>query len=244
VRRIFEAPTTTARERKQLLRAIIAEVVVSVDVEARTAAVRILWEGGASTELVHALNRTGGHFKATDEDTVDLVRRLAAHYDDRTIAVILSRQKRRTGTGLPFSQRRVATLRVSRGIPACPRVPVPPNEDNAQVMSITQAERELGVNRTTLYRWLSDGFIVGTQLTPQGPWHLRVDDELRAKIVPDVPDGWLTLDAAAKALGVARQTVLHKVQRGELHAVHVNRGKRRGLRIQVERPEAGLFETP
>ncbi len=112
------------------------------------------------------------------------------------------------------------------------------------MMSITQAERELGVNRTTLYRWLSDGFIVGTQLTPQGPWHLRVDDELRAKIVPDVPDGWLTLDAAAKALGVARQTVLHKVQRGELHAVHVTRGKRRGLRIQVERPDAGLFETP
>jgi excisionase family DNA binding protein len=244
VRRIFEAPTTTARERKQLLRAIIAEVVVTVDVEARTAAVRIVWEGGASTELVHALNRTGGHFQATDEDTVDLVRRLAAHYDDRTIAVILSRQKRRTGTGLPFTQRRVATLRVSRGIPACPRVSVPPNEDNAQVMSITQAERELGVNRTTLYRWLADGFIVGTQLTPQGPWHLRVDDELRAKIVPDVPDGWLTLDAAAKALGVARQTVLHKVQRGELPAVHVNRGKRRGLRIQVERADAGLFETP
>lgn len=33
---------------------------------------------------------------------------------------------------------------------------------------------------------------------------------------PEAPDGWLGLDDAAKALGVARQTVLHKVQRGEL----------------------------
>ena len=44
----------------------------------------------------------------------------------------------------------------------------------------------------------------------------------------------LPLDEAAKALGIARQTVLHKVQRGDLAAVHVNRGRRRGLRIQVK----------
>ncbi|HEV8626755.1 MAG TPA: hypothetical protein VG034_20100 [Acidimicrobiia bacterium] len=138
----------------------------------------------------------------------------------------------------------MATLRVSRKIPVYQRDPVAPDDDNAQVMSITQAEKELGVNRTTLYRWLADGFIIGTQLTPQGPWHLRVDDELRAKIVPDVPEGWLSLQAAAKALGVARQTVLHKVQRGELQAVHVHQGRRRGLRIKVEQPGTGLFATP
>jgi excisionase family DNA binding protein len=56
--------------------------------------------------------------------------------------------------------------------------------------------------------------------------------------------GWLSLEEAAKALGVARQTVLHKVQRGELAAVHVNRGRRKGLRIQVLRDPVGLFDTP
>ena len=38
VRAIFTAPTTTFRERKQLLRAIVTEVVVTVDSEIRTAA--------------------------------------------------------------------------------------------------------------------------------------------------------------------------------------------------------------
>ncbi len=118
VRAVFNAPSTTFRERKQLLRAIVAEVVVTVDPAARTAALRIIWQGGASTELTMALTKTGGHFRATDEDTVDLVRRLAAHYDDTTIALILSRQRRRTGTGLPFTKSRVHSLRVSRGIPA------------------------------------------------------------------------------------------------------------------------------
>ena len=58
-----------------------------------------------------------------------------------------------------------------------------------------------------------------------------------------MPDGWLSLDAAAKTLGVARQTVLLKVQRGELAAVHVNRGRRKGLRVQVRHDQAGLFDT-
>ena len=109
--------------------------------------------------------------------------------------------------------------------------------------TIYQAERLLGVDHSTIYRWLRTGFITGEQLTPGGPWHLRITDELRQRIVPDVPDGWLPLDQAARALGVARQTVLHKVQRGELAAVHVTRGKRKGLRIQVQPASPGLFAT-
>jgi hypothetical protein len=42
----------------------------------------------------------------TDEATVAVVRRLAEHYDDRTIAAILAKQKRRTATGLPFTRAR------------------------------------------------------------------------------------------------------------------------------------------
>jgi hypothetical protein len=244
IRRIFQAPTTTPRERKQLLRALITEVVVTVNAEQRTAELRIVWQGGQTTELTMTLTKAGGHFRTTDEDTVTLVRRLAVHYDDTQIALILSRQHRRTGTGLPFTRARVASLRVSRGIPACPRLPVVAAGDDALVVGVGPAERLLGVSKVTIYRWLREGFIVGEQLTPGGPWHLRIDDRLRSRIVPEVPAGWLGLDEAANALGVARQTVLHRVQRGELQAVHVNRGKRKGLRIQVQHDQAGLFDQP
>ena len=245
VRAVFHASTTTWRERKQLLRAVITEVVVTVQGKARQAEVNIVWEGGASTAFVLDLNKTGKHFRTTNEDTVELVRRLAERYDDRTIAIILSKQGRRTGTGLAFTKTRVKSLRDSRKIAAYhPCESVTPADKDVPVVSITAAERVLGVNRTTLYRWLQDGFIQGEQLTPGGPWHIRLTDELRNRIVPEVPDGWLPLDQAARSLGVARQTVLHKVQRGELEAVHVNKGKRKGLRINVKARELGLFETP
>ena len=86
--------------------------------EERRAEVNVVWEGGATAAFDLDLNKTGKHFRTTDEDTVDLVRRLSERYDDKTIAAVLSKQGRRTGTGLPFTKTRVKTLRVSRGIAA------------------------------------------------------------------------------------------------------------------------------
>ncbi|WP_293002659.1 hypothetical protein [Mycobacterium sp.] len=51
-----------------------------------------------------------------DEATVALVRPLAEHYDDCTIAAILAKQKRRTAIGLPFTRARVAILRAGHDI--------------------------------------------------------------------------------------------------------------------------------
>ena len=245
IRAVFDAPSTTPRERKQLIRALITEITVTIDQQARTAALTIYWEGGASTGLTATLPRLGAPWRTTDTSTVDLVRRLAEHYDDATIASTLARQGRRTGTGLAFTQARVAELRHAYDIPAASRRGnVRPASQDGDVVSITQAAAELGIGVSTIYRWLADGFIAGEQDAPGAPWRIRLTSELRAKVTGQAPDGWLPLNQAAAALGVARQTVLHKVQRGELAAVHVRHGRRSGLRIQVKQDQAGLFEKP
>ena len=43
-------------------------------------------------------------------------------------------------------------------------------------------------------------------------------------------------------LGVSRQTVLQRVKRGELDAVLVRQGRRKGLRIKVVDQQPTLFE--
>jgi hypothetical protein len=117
------------------------------------------------------MTKPGQHLRVTDEATVTLVRRLAEHYDDRTIAAILAKQKRRTATGLPFTRARVAILRAGHDIPGYqPSIPdVRPNCDDVVVVTITAAEQILGVARTTLYRWIRDGFVTAEQITPAHP---------------------------------------------------------------------------
>jgi hypothetical protein len=43
-------------------------------------------------------------------------------------------------------------------------------------------------------------------------------------------------------LGVSRQTVLRRVKRGELQAMLVTHGRRKGLRIKVIDQQSTLFE--
>jgi excisionase family DNA binding protein len=55
-------------------------------------------------------------------------------------------------------------------------------------------------------------------------------------------DGFITMREAMRALSVSRQTVLQRVKRGELEAVHVIRGKQKGLRIKMMDRQPGLFD--
>ncbi len=239
VGRVWSAPTTTDRDRKELLRTLVEEVVVSIDRDEHRAELTIRWRGGAITELAVELARSYTPPVRTDEDTVDLLRRLAAHYPDATVAGILNRQGRRTATGQPFTRNRVSSLRASWEIP---RHQPSTHQAPGELVNVTEAAKILGVVPSTVHRWLADGFIAGEQLTPGAPWRIRVTDDLRSRFVEEAPAGWLPMLEATHALGVSRQTVLQRVKRGELQAVHVRSGRRKGLRIKVNRPDPGLFE--
>jgi predicted DNA-binding transcriptional regulator AlpA len=251
LRAIFNAPATTHAQRKELIRAVITEIVITSanpgdSGSGRTCQIRIIWQGGASTDVQMPLPASGQHSRTTSEDTLALIRRLAPRYDDTTIAQILGNQNRRTATGLPFRKAHVRELRAYHRIPGYQPAPenVTPGRQDAAVVSIAEAGRQLGVSSATIYRWLRDGFVTGEQLTPGAPWQIRIDQQLRDRIQPQAPDGWLPLSQAASHLGVARQTVLNKVQRGELNAIYLTQGRRKGLRIQVGCGQAGLFDTP
>jgi excisionase family DNA binding protein len=233
--RLWATSTTSDRDRKELLRALITEIVVTVRRPENVAHAEIFWEGGARSELTVKLPRRG-QTTCTPEDTIELIGRLAVHHPDHQIAGILNRQGRRTGTGRPFTATRVKSVRQRNRIPVAP----PPDPD-ADTITIEQAAAQLNVSPATIRRWLRQGLLPGEQVTPAAPWRIRLTDEIRTQFVPTIPDGYLPLNEAAKCLGVAPQTVLHQVQRGERHAVQVTAGRRKGLRIQVLPLEAGLF---
>ena len=56
---------------------------------------------------------------------------------------------------------------------------------------------------------------------------------LLGRFVEQTPAGNVPMQDAARILGVSRQTLLQRVKRGALDAVHVHHGKRKGLRIKV-----------
>ncbi|HVH72571.1 MAG TPA: recombinase family protein [Candidatus Dormibacteraeota bacterium] len=238
LKKVWTAPTTTDRDRKELLRTLLEEVIVSVNRAERRGHLTLRWRGGTLTECDLSLPRMKPRGLHTDEDTISLLRRLAVHYPDDVIAGILNRQERRTASGERFTALHVGSLRRYRNIP---RYEPPAEPPTGEVVPIRKAAEILGVYTSTIHRWLNDGFIAGEQVTAGAPWQIRITDELRARFVEQAPLGYLPMVDATAKMGVSRQTVLQRVKRGELEAVLVTRGRRKGLRIKVVDTQPGLF---
>jgi DNA invertase Pin-like site-specific DNA recombinase len=122
--RVWYATTTTDRDRKQLLRTLLEEVVLNLKRDEGHAHLTLRWRGGAVTTLDVPVPRFRPQGPRTDEDTISLLRRLAALYPDEVIAGILNRQERKTATGERFTANHVGNLRRYRDIPRF----LPPSE--------------------------------------------------------------------------------------------------------------------
>ena len=236
--RVWAAPTTTDRDKKELLRTLLEEVIIAVQRDEFRAHLTLRWKGGMITELDVHLPRLNPARIRTDEDTVELVRRLAVHYPDGVIAGILNRQGRKTVRGERFSANQVGSLRRYRNIARFEPPAQPPQGD---LVTIAGAAEILKVAPSTIHRWLAEGIIAGEQITPGAPWRIRITDELHAQFVEEAPEGYVAMLEATLLLGVSRQTVLQRVKRGELEAVHVVRGRRKGIRIKIVDDQPDLF---
>ena len=239
LQQVWDAPTTSTRDQKELLRTLLEEVIITSQRDQHRAHLTLRWRGGLLTELEVERRQTRHAPIRTDEDTVELVRRLATHYPDAVIAGILNRQGKTTAYGHRFTANRVGNLRRHWNIP-CFEPATQPLQ--GELVNIKQAAEILGIAPSTIHRWLNDGFIAGEQLTPGAPWRIRMTEELRSRFVEQTPEGYVPMQEATKILGVSRQTVLQRVKRGELEAVHVYSGKRKGLRIKVVDDHPDLFD--
>jgi Recombinase len=237
---VWDAATTTDKDRKQLLRTLLDEVNITVhrDHDKGHATLVPRWKGGAMTELTVPAKRRPANRLRTGEDTIALIRRLATHYPDAKIAGILNRQGRVTARGMSYTASRVQSLRHHWKIP-CHQPGSEPRE--GEPLNVTATARQLDIAPSTLLRWLDDGFVAGEQITPGAPWRIRLTEELRGMLTDAAPDGWVPLGYASQALRVSRQTVLQKVKRGELRAVLTRTGRRKGLRIEIPATQEGLF---
>ena len=237
----WEAPTTSPRDKKELLRTALEEVIVSVQSQERRAHLTLRWRGGALTGTTLDLPRLRPAIVRTNEDTIALVRRLSTHYPDTVIAGILNRQGRTSAYGHRFDANTVGNLRRHWKIPRF-RPSSEPAE--GELMTIRKAAAILGVAPSTIHRALNDGAIAGEQLTVGAPWRIRLTNELRARFGDEAPPDYFTMYQAMRRLGVSRQTVWQRVKRGELEALYVTRGRQKGLRIKLIQTQSEFFGHP
>jgi DNA invertase Pin-like site-specific DNA recombinase len=237
---LWHVPTTQAQERKRIVRCLIETVVVTAPKDAPKIQAEVHWIGGQATTIEVQRGRKGVNRYVADPELVELIRQMAAEFSDAQMARILNRKKLRTAKGLVFTAQRVSNLRHRYDIESGMAAQKPHRKD---IYTAEEAARLLGIDHSTVTRWVNVGLLHGSQMTPGAPWRVRVTEEDRRRLsVADSADGWLPLKGAAQMLGVSQQTVLQRVKAGQLQAVRVRVRCRSAWRILV--PKATPDQQP
>lgn len=168
--RAWQHPGATAAMRKRILRTVLHEIIVRVEVEQIQLVIH--WQGGDHTALAVKKNKTGQHRWTVEAETLELVRELARLLPDKSIAALLNRAGKRTGRGNGWTQSRVRSFRNKYDI----AVYRDGERGERGELTLNEAAARLGVSPMTVLRLIRDGLLPGRQLCRGAPWVIQIDD--------------------------------------------------------------------
>lgn len=173
----WNAPDVTMRARQQLLRTLVADIVVDVDDAVRDVVLTIHWKGGQHSELRVRKPRAGEHGCATTEDALAVMRSMAGRWSDEHIAACLNRMGMPTGQGKTWTAHRVASVRRVRAIHAYRSA-----EKDGTWLTMTEAAAALGVTNHRIRHLIKTGVLPAEQVVPGAPYQIRADDLASAPV--------------------------------------------------------------
>jgi transposase-like protein len=224
---LWHAPTTTSRDRKRLLRTLVADVTLLPEPDLAKARIGIAWHSGATDEIVVARRLRVTEYRRTEPAAIELARR-HANLSNTDLAGLLNAAGYLTGAGRVFDNDAVASLRHYRGVPQ-------PQLLRDGEVTVADIARELGITHGAVIHWISRGWLLARRglndqwCIPLGP---SVEAECRehaarsAHIHP--PDSTapkaaheLTVAEVATVLGISTNVVYYWIER---HHVEARRG--------------------
>jgi DNA invertase Pin-like site-specific DNA recombinase len=144
---LWYAPTTSSKDRKRLLRTLIADVTLLPEPDCGKARIGIRWHTGATDELTVARAVHPGTAKRSPSPAIEMVRDLGPVTPADELAGQLNAAGLTTGHGRPFDAKAVQWIRHAYKIPA--PAPYSPGE-----ISVTEAARRLGCSTGVIYYWI------------------------------------------------------------------------------------------
>ena len=144
---LWHAPTTSSKDRKRLLRTLIADVTLLPEPDPGKARIGIRWQTGATDELTVARAIHPGTARRSPSPAIEMVRDLGPFTPATELAGQLNAAGLTTGHGRPFDVKAVQWIRHAYNIPA------PAPYDSGEI-SVTEAARRLGCSTSVIYYWI------------------------------------------------------------------------------------------
>ena len=147
---LWHAPETSNKDRKRLLRTLIADVTLLPEPDRAKVRIGIRWHTGATDELRLTRAVHPGTARRSPSPAIEMVRRLGPVTPTAELAAQLNAAGMVTGNGRPFDVKAVQWIRHAYGIPA----PAPHHDGE---ISVADAAGQLGCSPGVVYYWIKTG---------------------------------------------------------------------------------------
>lgn len=178
---LWNAATTSNKDRKRLLRTLVADVTLISQPVAKNVRVGIHWRSGASEDVVVCRPVPAPVSRRTVTGAIELARRLSDHRDEHLVAE-LNAAGFRTGTGRAFDIAAVRWVRFAHQIPPAPRLA--PGE-----LTVTGVAARLGTSESAIYYWIEQSQLEARR-DPDGrlyvPFPSSVEEACRQRVLASV----------------------------------------------------------
>lgn len=167
VEALWQAETTTDRDRKRLLRTLIADVTILPEPDTTAIRIGVRWHTGATDTLTIPTRPP-----RPEHPAASLIREHGTSLPDAEMVDLLNRHGLTTTRGEAFTIASMRWTRQNHNLPA-PSTPRPGE------ITATQAAEILGINPSAVYRWINTGKLAARH-TPVGRWCLPWTPETEA----------------------------------------------------------------
>src|SRR5215472_17498223 len=176
--RLWHAPATSNKDRKRLLRTLIADVTLLPEPDRSKVRIGARWHTGATDELSVARAIHPGTAKRSPSPAVEMIRRLGPVTPTAELAAQLNAAGLVTGHGRPFDVKAVQWIRHAYHIPA------PATYAHGEI-SVAEAASQLGCSTYVIYDWIETGKLAARRSAGNRlhiPWDEQVQAKCRARI--------------------------------------------------------------
>lgn len=188
---VWQAPSTTHADRKQLLRFLIKDVTLTRG--KNTIHIGIRWQTEALTELEVPRPLRSHERKRTDPAVVDRVRQLTPSRTDRQIAEQLNQAGFTPGMGGSFTKGKVQWIRHAyKIVSGCPEAPglCPTGQRGDGRYSAKAAAALLNVDVSTIADWCESSRLECVRAKPHGPRWIKLTPEMIAQLRKSIKQRW------------------------------------------------------
>jgi DNA invertase Pin-like site-specific DNA recombinase len=179
--RLWNAPTTSAKDRKRVLRLLIKDITVEKEAEAKQVLLHLRWKGGAcETQTVDLPPRIQDRIRYPTE-IVEKVRELAKTLYDKEVAEELNREGRLSAKGKTFTASMIQWIRYKHRIPS-------PKYERPDELTVQQVAEKLAVSLWVVYYWIERGVIQARRKNRGSPYWITLDTEKEEELKAWVRD--------------------------------------------------------